>query len=323
MAAPQPNLRHTAQKGSAGMPEPAIDVHELRQALGAFATGVTIVTTRASTGAPVGLTANSFNSVSLDPPLVLWSLALASNHIGVFRAAGWWAVHILSAGQQALSARFASRVPDRFEGVKWAPGEAGVPLIAGCTARFVCRTAFEYEGGDHAIFVGQVAELTRAAAAPLIYHSGRYAHVMPETEKPAAIAPGDEGEFGRHFIGHLLGRAHHEAFAEVRREYRARGLHAAEYTVLVALGLGDGHTPQDLIERAARGGADLPQEPIDALVNRGLIRQEGGRLHLTPEGRRVLMELIAVAQASQLRLEGRLEPQEMGVLIHLLRRLSE
>ena len=305
------------------MLEPAIDARELRQALGAFATGVTIVTTRALSGAPVGLTANSFNSVSLDPPLVLWSLALSSQHIDVFRAAGWWAVHILSAGQEALSARFASRVLDRFEGVAWTPGEAGVPLIADCTARFVCRTAFEYEGGDHAIFVGQVSELTRAAAAPLIYHSGRYARVMPETEKPVAIAPGDEGEFGRHFIGHLLGRAHHEAFADVRREYRARGLRAAEYTVLAALGLGDGHTPQDLIARAARGGAELPQEPIDALVQRGLIRQELGRLHLTQEGRRVLMELIAVAQASQLRLEDRLGPQEMGMLIHLLRRLSE
>jgi len=304
------------------MSEPAIDTRELRQALGAFATGVTIVTARGPTGAPVGLTANSFNSVSLDPPLVLWSLALTSQHIENFRAAGWWAVHVLSAGQEALSARFASLVPDRFDGVEWAPGETGVPLIAGCTARFVCRTAFEYEGGDHAIFVGQVSELTRAAAAPLIYHGGRYARVMPETEKPAAIAPGDEGEFGRHFIGHLLGRAHHEAFADVRREYRARGLHAAEYTVLVGLGLGDGHTPQDLMERAARGGADLPQEPIDALVNRGLIRQEGGRLHLTLEGRRVLMELIAVAQASQLRLESRLGPQEMGMLIHLLRRIS-
>ncbi|MEJ0045205.1 MAG: flavin reductase family protein [Rhodospirillales bacterium] len=91
------------------MPEPAIDARELRQALGAFATGVTIVTT----GAPVGLAANSFNSVSLDPPLVLWCPALNSQHIDAFREAGWWALHVLSAGQQALSARFASRVPAR------------------------------------------------------------------------------------------------------------------------------------------------------------------------------------------------------------------
>jgi 3-hydroxy-9,10-secoandrosta-1,3,5(10)-triene-9,17-dione monooxygenase reductase component len=300
----------------------AIDPAELRQALGAFATGVTIVTTRAAGGNPVGLTANSFNSVSLDPPLVLWSLALTSQHIDVFRQAGWWAVHILSAGQESLSARFASRVSDRFQGVSWAEGEGGVPLIEGCSARFVCRTAFEYEGGDHAIFVGQVSELTRDQAAPLIYHSGRYARVMPQAEKPVAIEAGDEGEFGRHFIGHLLGLAHHEAFADVRTEYRARGLRAAEYTVLVALGLGDGHTPRDLIARAARGGAELPQEPIDALAARGLISLRDGRLHLTPEGRRVLMELIAVAQASQLRLESRLEPEEMGMLIHLLRRLS-
>jgi 3-hydroxy-9,10-secoandrosta-1,3,5(10)-triene-9,17-dione monooxygenase reductase component len=305
------------------MAQQAIDPRELRQALGAFATGVTIVTTRTAGGGPVGLTANSFNSVSLDPPLVLWSLALTSQHIDVFRRAGCWAVHILSAGQESLSARFASRVPDRFAGVLWTEGDGGVPLIEGCSARFVCRTAFEYEGGDHAIFVGQVSELTRDQAPPLIYHGGRYARVMPQTEKPAAIAPGDEGEFGRHFIGHLLGRAHHAAFADVRREYRARGLRAAEYTVLVALGLGDSLTPQELIARAARGGVELPQQPIDALIGRGLISVEGGLLHLTEEGRRVLMELIAVAQASQLRLEDRLDAEEMGMLIHLLQKLSE
>ena len=196
-------------------------------------------------------------------------------------------------------------------------------MLAGCTARFLCRTAFEYEGGDHAIFVGHVAELSTDPAAPLIYHGGRYGRVMPPAERIAEIAAGDEGEFGRHFIGHLLGRARHVAFADVRREYRKRGLRAAEYTVLAGLGLGDALSREALIARAGKGGVDLPDAAIDSMSDRGLISASDGKLHLTESGRRMLTELIAVAQATQLKLEDRLEAEEMGVLMHLLRKLSE
>jgi 3-hydroxy-9,10-secoandrosta-1,3,5(10)-triene-9,17-dione monooxygenase reductase component len=157
----------------------AFDPREFRDALGNFVTGVTIVTTRDAAGADVGLTANSFNSVSLDPPLVLWSLALSSSSLPAFRQAPWWAVHILAAGQESLSARFAKRGIDKFASLPLSRGPGEIPLLDGCTARFICRTAYEHEGGDHAIFVGEVHEFDRAGHSPLVYHQGRYAGVIP------------------------------------------------------------------------------------------------------------------------------------------------
>ena len=156
------------------------DPRDFRQALGSFVTGVTIVTARDADGRAVGLTANSFNSVSLDPPMVLWSLALASGSLPVFRDAESWAVHILAADQQDLSDRFARPGEDRFAGLGDADGAEGAPLIPGYAARFGCRARFEYEGGDHAIFLGEVIAFDRRDAVPLVYHSGRYGRIMTD-----------------------------------------------------------------------------------------------------------------------------------------------
>ena len=154
------------------------DPMAFRSALGSFATGVTIVTARDVGGLPVGLTANSFNSVSLDPPMVLWSLSLHSGSLPVFRDAENWAVHILAADQQAMSDRFATPTIDKFAGLKLGDGPEGAPLIEGCVARFGCRARFEYEGGDHAIFLGEVVDFDRREAEPLIYHGGQYGRIM-------------------------------------------------------------------------------------------------------------------------------------------------
>ncbi len=167
---------------------PSFDPRAFRQALGTFVTGVTIVTTLDPAGHPAGLTANSFNSVSLDPPMVLWSLALESNNLDAFRHATHWAVHVLAAGQEELSVQFATRESDRFADVPTTPGPAGIPLLEDYAARFVCRAAFEYEGGDHAIFLGRVEAFEQTTRTPLVYHQGRYAGVFPAAppESPTA-----------------------------------------------------------------------------------------------------------------------------------------
>ena len=157
-----------------------IDQSAFRDALGTFVTGVTIVTAYDAEGEPTGLTANSFNSVSLDPPMVLWSLSLGSRNLPVFRNAKAWAVHVLAADQQALSNRFASRGADKFGDLDCGDGPEGAPRLEGCAARFGCTARFEYEGGDHAIFLGEVVDFERTPAEPLIYHGGRYGRVMPE-----------------------------------------------------------------------------------------------------------------------------------------------
>ena len=159
---------------------PAFSSREFRASLGMFATGVTIVTARTVTGELVGLTANSFNSVSLDPPLVLWSLARAAGSMHAFSTGSHYAINILAADQKALAERFAAREPDRWAGVDFSDGVAGSPLLAGAAATFECFNRSRYEEGDHVIFVGEVERCShRAGAQPLLFHGGRYYTELP------------------------------------------------------------------------------------------------------------------------------------------------
>lgn len=157
---------------------PIRDHREFRDALGCFPTGVAIVTAPDRAGGYVGVTANSFNSVSLDPPLVLWSLAKASRSREAFLEAGWFAINILCATQVELSRRFAKMGLDKFAGVATVPGLGGVALLPGSAARFQCRTYAVYEGGDHEIFVGEVVDFDYSGRAPLVFHRGDYARAV-------------------------------------------------------------------------------------------------------------------------------------------------
>ncbi len=148
---------------------------ELRASLGQFATGVTIVTARDPQGQLVGLTANSFNSVSLSPPLVLWSLSRQSSTLSGFRSATHYAINVLAADQRLLAERFARRGIDRFEGTAWHPGLTGAPVIDGAVAVFECSHHGQHEAGDHIVFVGQVNHCRRrVGVAPLVFHGGRF-----------------------------------------------------------------------------------------------------------------------------------------------------
>ncbi len=159
---------------------PAFSPREFRAALGMFATGVTIVTTRTAEGLPIGLTANSFNSVSLDPPLVLWSLSQAAASLATFRTGSHYAINVLAADQKSLAERFAAKGADRWSGVESVPGVGGVPLIGGAAATFECFNRSRYDEGDHVIFVGEVERCTwRPGAQPLLFHGGRFYTELP------------------------------------------------------------------------------------------------------------------------------------------------
>ena len=146
----------------------------LRSALGRFATGVTIVTCVDSAGHRVGLTVNSFGALSLEPPLVLWSLRTISPSLPAFRSATHFAINVLAASEVELSRRFASPVADKFgEGV-WHSGEGGVPVLNEAAAVFECETASVQEQGDHQLFIGRVLRYTDGGVSPLVFHAGRY-----------------------------------------------------------------------------------------------------------------------------------------------------
>lgn len=161
--------------GSCGTEGPSFDPRDFRTALGTFATGVTVVTAIGQDGAPIGLTCNSFSSVSLSPALVLWSLSLRSPNLSNFLQAPHFAINVLAADQQAISQRFAQPLANKFEGVPCSTAPSGVLLIDHAAAHLECRNEARYYSGDHVIFIGHVLRYDWRECAPLVFWRGRYA----------------------------------------------------------------------------------------------------------------------------------------------------
>jgi flavin reductase (DIM6/NTAB) family NADH-FMN oxidoreductase RutF len=162
---------------------PNFDQAAFRGALSQFATGVTVITTRSASGQLVGITASSFNSVSLDPPLVLWSLATRSASMPVFRTNSHYVINVLAASQIDLCKRFSTVKGDRFAGVSHAAGDTGMPVLDGALAWFECHNRSRYDEGDHVIFVGEVERCgvheDAARIAPLVFQAGGFHKVGP------------------------------------------------------------------------------------------------------------------------------------------------
>jgi len=157
---------------------------DFRRCLGEFITGVTVITTVGLDGKRYGLTANSFSSVSLDPPLILWSLRLNATNFPIYSTAETFAVNILAEDQVDVSNRFAKSGPDRFEGVAFSEGTDGLPLIDGCVAQLECKREATYPGGDHVVFIGRVQRIRNAGRKPLALRSGKYMVVHPHEPVP-------------------------------------------------------------------------------------------------------------------------------------------
>jgi flavin reductase (DIM6/NTAB) family NADH-FMN oxidoreductase RutF len=153
-----------------------IDSAEFRRAMGHFPTGVTVIATLDGDGQPYGITASSFVSLSLDPPLVQWSIKEQSFSLPIFAGAERFAVNLLATGQEDVSRTFCRPV-DRFETVEWEEGEGGIPLILGCLAWVECTREHILEGGDHRIVVGRVVRARTFDRGPLLHWKGHYAQL--------------------------------------------------------------------------------------------------------------------------------------------------
>jgi len=307
----------------------SFDPREFRKALGSFATGVTIITTRAPDGTPLGLTVNSFNSVSLNPPLVLWSLENAALSLPVFREATHWAVHVLASDQEELSGRFARRGGNKFAGLTLEKGLGDVPLLTGCTARFQCRNAFQYEGGDHVIFVGEVQHFDRTDAAPLVFHGGRYAHATrrePGEGKPRRAYMA--GSFSEDFLGYLLGRGHFQFFGQLRALLAQEQLDDAEFYLLSTLTLKPVMTHAEL-NRSLQGIFDGDTIAVlDAMLRRGFVAEapvvaeaHAPEYGLTEAGKAAALRVISAAKALESEVITRLGAADAQALKALLNRL--
>lgn len=270
---------------------------EFRSALGSFATGVTIVTTAQQPDDPVGVTASSFNSVSLDPPLVLWSLAKSSKSIDAFTQSGHFAIHVLNSNQEELSNRFARSGEDKFASQVWEAGALGSPILNEYMAKFECRTVHQYEGGDHIIFVGEVMDFEHRDHAPLVFHGGQYAETRPRGDE----APDDgvevgEGRFTEDFFLYLLSRSYFQTSNPTRQVTEKLGLTRREYFTLTIAAVNNAVTA-DFLRSALNHTGHAPNDAALAdMVSKGLLTKDGDAYDVSDLGRDHFLETLSVAK---------------------------
>ena len=206
---------------------------DFREALSTFATGVTIVTACDGDGEPVGMTASSFNSVSMDPPLILWSVTKTALSAPTFQKATHFAVHVLATDQTDLSNRFAQRGGDKFSSADYTMDHNQVPILSHCATRFDCKTWAIYEGGDHWIIVGLVENIDRAKKEGLVFGGGSYAIAAPLTTvsdegTAATLSPQSSIES---MLFYHLSRAYHQMGETFHEAVRNHGLTLAEWRI--------------------------------------------------------------------------------------------
>lgn len=298
----------------------------LRNALGSFATGVTIVTTRGEDGKDLGRTANSFSSVSLDPPLILWSLSKTSSAFAAFKQSNYFAVHILAADQDTLSGAFASSAANPFDHMEVKRGHDDIPLIEDCAARFECRTTYQYEGGDHIIFVGEVVNFQHSSTPPLLFHGGQYGRLVSHQKSQHSFASRAESLTPDDFI-YLISRVFYKIREEAVGERKKRGWSDAQYAVLTLLGHEDGRSRDEIYRIGRARGDEVDHQTLEDLEQRGLITQQGGAdpdstVRLTESGRRAMIEIVALLKASEAQCLAPMHDNEIRILKQLLSKLA-
>jgi flavin reductase (DIM6/NTAB) family NADH-FMN oxidoreductase RutF/DNA-binding MarR family transcriptional regulator len=270
--------------------EPSEDPKAFRRTLGQFATGVTVIATEQD-GQPVGVTANSFSSLSLDPPLILWSIARTSRSFAAFSAASHFCVSILGEHQIDVSQKLSSAREDKFSGVSWQPGIGGSPMITGAIATLECSAFAVQDGGDHIILIGRVLRHKRHAGKALLYAQGQYGvvdeHPAFKAQASDATAPQTVHSLRELPLTTLLYLAHHNSSAAFERHRREENISLIQSRILSAL------TRQSPMSRQAiiRQVYMTPQTVEDALgelLQRGcLVQTEDDQLNLSEAGQRL------------------------------------
>lgn len=300
------------------------ETRAFRNAIGAFATGVTIATTKSSDGSPIGVTASSFNSVSLDPPLILWSLGKSSKSYSAFCESGHFAVHVLKADQEEMSNRFARSGEDKFAGVEWSDGQLGSPILSDHAALFQCSLRHQYEGGDHAIFVGEVVAYETGEGQPLLFHGGRYveSRERPDAE-PLTTVDTDRGQFTDDFVFYLISRAHYQTSKPAREKLAEMGSSMSEYLIMAALSMQSPLTQQELVHRLGHTGRAPTHKELKAMVERGLLERSDDGYVLAELGRDLFIETLSYGKAFEEDLLRHFTAAELADAKRVLRRIVE
>lgn len=277
-----------------------LDVKAFRRALGNFATGVTIMTAQNAAGERVGVTANSFNSVSLDPALILWSIDKNSSSFSVFEQASHFAVNILSATQIDLSNQFARRGEDKFAAVEFGLGDVGSPLFKNCSAAFECEKYDILEGGDHWIILGKVVNFHDYGRSPLLYHQGAYSAVLPHPSLNMKAELGEDIFPGRlyHNMYYLLTQAVRAYQNDYQPKQLASGFRTSEARLLLVLESKTVLNKTELLHEVAMPIREIDQA-TEILAQKGLLIDEGDHYVLTAAGNAAAQMLYHIAESHQ------------------------
>ncbi|MGJ7546985.1 p-hydroxyphenylacetate 3-hydroxylase reductase component [Pseudomonas alloputida] len=298
------------------------DTRAFRRALGNFATGVTVVTARDPSGRQVGVTANSFNSVSLDPPLILWSIDKRSSSHEVFEAASHFAVNVLAADQIDLSNNFARPKDDRFAGIEYEAGVGGAPVFEDCSARFHCEKHEQIDGGDHWILVGKVLAFDDLGRAPLLYHQGAYSMVLPHTRmtKREEGQPASSNFQGRlsHNLYYLMTQALRAYQASYQPRQLSTGLRTSEARMLMVLENDAGLSLPDLQREVAMPAREI-EEAVANLKRKGLVEDAGECVRLTVKGVDETEALWTIAGEQQEKVFGQFSKEQVETFKEVLK----
>lgn len=304
--------------------DPSVDRGGFRRTLGEFATGVAVITTKVGS-VPYGLTSNSFASVSLDPPLVLWSIRRESQSFAAFERCERFAVNVLADDQIGLSQHFAKSGPDKFEGVMHSPGQGNVPLLHDVGARFECRRTGAYEGGDHVILMGEVQAFTRYDRAPLIFSKGRYAVAADHPDVPilatGALTQPLDGE--SEVLSNLMIRAYSLIASELERARKKAGLGLTlvQARVLRACAANPGSTLEDLLPELLLD-FNSSQNVLGSLVALGLLAIDAhGRVWPTAAAESSVAQVIAHARRCENMLFRDVPQEELATVMNVLSRI--
>lgn len=299
---------------------------QFRNALGQFATGVTIVTTMEEGNTPVGVTASSFNSVSLDPPLVLWSLAKTAQSMPVYQTSGGFNVHVLASHQSDLSNQFAKSSDDKFAGVNWDKCDQGFPLLPEYAALFRCKTHFQYEGGDHIIFVGEVIDFEAKDLPVLVFHGGKYADAksknIPDRPDSPVVDLG-AGKFTDDFLLYLISRAHFQTSFPVRHAYRNLGMSEAEYFCLSLLAMNGDLSEEEIVSRLEHTGHIPGAEIFDRLERKDWISRIQKTVSISPSGREIYIKLLAHSKALEEQIKKHFTEDELAQAATFLKKVID
>ncbi|MBT5074721.1 MAG: hypothetical protein HOJ34_01795 [Kordiimonadaceae bacterium] len=298
-----------------------VDVRELRNCFGKFATGITVITAIAPDGSKLGLTVNSFSSLSLDPPMILWSLDKKSKSMDALCAASHFAVNVLASDQMDLSNNFARTSDEKFDDIELTTSEFGLPLLAGTVAHLECSNINQIEGGDHIIFIGKVENFDMGHKKPLLYTNGQYTVAARHPGTKLAEPVEEDRSSSDEFIIPLLLRSYWEISEPFYKEIQDEGIPASHARILVHLSHSPALTTREL-GTAVRVDMATVAMSVNWLCDNGhLNRVEDDKLVISEEGLSHLNKVQSRAERFEKEILDGYSDEDVNMLKSILRKL--